>query len=140
MISCHLRFRPYSLDKKVLTLIAGTRLALEVKPERYRIFDPATSKTVEEKSMPALSKQAVFLDLEKMHVEISGFGQDGFFRTIIPGGEKPYTRERLSLGVHKAQDATLIFRRKKPEEIFPILFFLSQSISFEGGESPFTID
>jgi hypothetical protein len=94
----------------------------------------------------------VELDLEKAHVRVFGKTPDGFVRYVIRRDEEgivihvdkkspqllalakdedayvPVPLERLSLGIHKAQDAELICKRHDLKEIFPLWHRLGRLI------------
>jgi hypothetical protein len=147
------RLRPFSHTSSTISLIPKTSLAAEIYPAYVRIFDPATAKTIyeHELSFGPLEHFTVILDLEKGRIEVSGEAACGFIRYYITpralefqkGSKDTFSlsfenhaetlefsrRERLSLGCHKAQDATAIFQRQDLTEILPVWFFLAQSVA-----------
>lgn len=142
------RFRPFSHVSPTLCLIPRTRFAAEICPVQLKIFDPENGKVLFEKKFTfgPLKEFTVTLDLEKEFIEVSGFSKNGFIRYHITPGQISFLkgsdesfqyncdamehplRARLSFGVHKAQDAALMFRRLDLQEILPHLFLLAQSV------------
>lgn len=139
-IKAAIRFKPYSSDKRVSTLVPGTTFAAEIYPTALRLFDIVTNKTILHREFPEfgrVTKFRVFLDLEKNRLEVTGVAETGFFRYFIKEGALSFEKKqeslpkkgsRLLLGCHKAQDSTLMFRRSDLTELMPIIHALSQTI------------
>lgn len=153
------RFKPYSHIPGTPFILPGSSLCFRIYPTLIRINNLENGKAEEIKfTIPGpLEDFTIQQDLEAGLLRVWGKTEFGFVRYKIIAQEKGFTinvekapkdvnvfpiasekassfhsmpAERLSLGVTKAQDWTLMIRRRDLAEIFPLWFRLGQSISY----------
>lgn len=145
------RFRPFSHELNTFALIPGTTLAARVTPCHAALYDydAAEPKVIGKIAYPPirpLEEFSVTLDLEKGCLLVSSrafrleIAKGVSIRTNSPDvtvegivlserGEWKLQRERLTLGIDKAQEWPRVARRGQMAEILPFWYYLSQSIS-----------
>lgn len=139
------KLKPYSHLPGTSCLIPGTTLRAQVYPALIRIDNQEIPLPIE----GPVKDFTVQLDLEKGCINVWGHTAKGYMRYAIwPGPDSfaivadkfpsdfkiqrgqitklPFSKERLSLGCHKAQDWCLTNRRLAMEEIFPFWLRLGQ--------------
>lgn len=155
-ISIAERLHPFSHDNGTKFLIPGTSICVQVFPTRLNFTDLDGKQEPFSLTFDFVGPLKDFtaeLDLEKSLLRVFGMTKEGFMRYVIaakkggielaweksPGKRenvwiplpiepKAKNEERLSLGMHKAQDWTLVCRRFDMKEIFPVLFALGRSV------------
>ena len=148
------RLRPYSHRPGITFILPGSSLSMQVFPTLIRVAD-LKNVSVEEIKLNnegPLKDFTVQQDLEKGCLRIWGNGPSGFIRyrfhavkdrfiiKMEKGHDKlgplaegnsvysPRSTDRLSLGMSKQQDWTMLSRRQDLAEIFPLWHRLGQLI------------
>ncbi|MEX0962260.1 MAG: hypothetical protein WDZ28_05345 [Simkaniaceae bacterium] len=148
MIKIANRFRPYSHEPGCRALIPGSTHHVQAFPTLIRLFFDRT--LLFEKSLPftgPIKNFTLTQDLEKGILRLFGHAKEGYFVykiyrlsdkilihskqeiDSIPITDRSFVKkplERLSLGVHKAQEFEKIVKRASLNEWLPILFHLGQ--------------
>ncbi len=142
-------FAPFSQEFGVKLPLLRTRWVLRVYPTKWILSNGKKQTEIQFSLHGPFQNFLVMLNLEKERIEVSGKAQEGFFRFYLlsknqiqlvtkkaPSSCKitlsgtsleainvekidPFV-EKLSLGVHKTQDITMIRRRDALEEILPL--------------------
>lgn len=152
-IAIHTRNRPFSHELGVKCLIPGTCCSLQAYPTLLRIESAVDEIPLCVKG--PVREFTLQQDLERGALFVWGHAQEGRFRLRLevkgkelvlvkekgpsslvlketrwevkgPVQERPPVLERLSFGVHKAQNWPLVCKRGDLREILPPLFALSQ--------------
>lgn len=159
-----LRFKPFSHLPGTCCFLPGSKLILQIYPTKLLVSDGLKSTEVNFSYRGFMKQFTVTLDLESYAIVVGGFTEGGYLRYEIRAGLSGFLlkilkqpdgftychrnessvpiakpeRERLSLGVAKAQDVEMIFRRQDIREIVPFLYYLAQSIpgDIKGCEIP----
>ena len=139
MISIREKTRPFSHHVNTRSPLPGTNLVVQGSPEKIVIGDLEVVLGHD----PYLPFTQI-LDLERNCVWISGKGFRVKVFAVASGiyvGERffshehsfhlPKNIERLSFGVHKAQDWEMVLRRMDMKEILPVVYHLSQKVPKE---------
>ena len=136
------RLRPFSHVPGVSCLVPKTKVVVQIFPTLLR-FENGQEISLDLEG--PIKKFTVEQDLEKGRLCIFGHSKQGYFRYFIfqdkeeikihfdkfplplapisisnPFEEVQESKERLSLGMHKAQDWEMIRRRSDLKEIFPL--------------------
>ncbi|MEX1012586.1 MAG: hypothetical protein WD595_06670 [Waddliaceae bacterium] len=116
------RFKPFSHTPGVKLLLPGTDQFFQVYPEKIITGDTEIPLDIK----GPVKNFTVEQDLEKGSIRVFGHSSTGYFEKKIanPSYQKP--KERLSLGVHKAQEWDLVKKRQMMSEILPFWHFLGQ--------------
>ncbi len=144
------KFRPFSHMVGASCLLPKSFWKIEAFPTLVRFVHLQTHKCIEVplELLCPIENFTLEVDLERGHVRLFGHSAQGYFEILIErlsSGiqlqmakrppvflplDEPFqdvsSQERLSLGVHKAQDWDLVSRRTLPEEFLP--FWLRQSL------------
>ena len=154
------RLRPFSHVPGATCIVPKSTCQVQVFPTRL-VFNNELEFQIDLKG--PMRGFTVELDLEKAHVRVFGQTPDGYVRYVIrreEGGiaihfdKKPpqllalpkeqgpviAPLERLSLGMHKAQDVELIRRRRDLKEIFPLWHRLGRLIPSVPSKKVGTLD
>jgi hypothetical protein len=142
-------YRPFSHEAPTFCPVPGSTLYAKIYPARLELYDFVTNKKLmqEEFSFGPLEQFTVTSDLEAFRIVVSGFSRSSYIRYTIDRNEVLFLkgsdahfpipsssvyekkeRERLFLGVNKAQDVAMMWRRKDIKELLPFLYFFSQSL------------
>jgi len=147
------RLKPFSHMPGAACLIPGTTALLEAFPSLLRIGKQYAIPVAAEGPVAGFTLEQ---DLEKNCVFVFGKARNGFYRLRVQAGPQtievqtlngkplgakknlsfqndngffiPPVWERLSLGLSKAQDWDLVWRRFDLKEILPVLFGLGQKL------------
>lgn len=145
------RYKPFSHTPGITLILPRTQLRFQIFPALIKIFDLSQQKQLSEVPVDIQGPVEGFTaqqDLEKECLHVWGHAQKGYFRYRIEATANGYTiinekgltqfssapsvskahRERLSFGVHKAQDYDMIYRRCDMKEVFPLWFRLGQML------------
>lgn len=129
------RLKPYSHVPGASCVIPGTHFILEAFPTLLRIGNleiPIKGSVHGFTLQQDLEKNCVYVFGKSFHIQIAarpdGFTIDNQFFPVKLAYFIPDQWERLSLGIHKAQDWDLVLKRFELEEILPVLYGLGQKI------------
>lgn len=118
------RFKPFMQEMGEPMLVPGTLNLVEVYPRCLLFEDGELPMAV---SGP-VEKFQVTSDCEKGWVRVS-YLMNGEYISYRLKGDQPLPKERLSLGVHKAQDWRLVKRRLDLREVLPLWYFMAPQVS-----------
>lgn len=137
------KFCPFSHIPGTAFILPGSSLVCKVYPALVELFDLSKSKEVAKVPFEfgPLTQFTVVQDLEKGHIQVSGFAKSGFIRYQIYAGaedgsweirmqkgekKRKISLERLYLGCDKQQKWPDIAARLDMREILPLWYALMQ--------------
>jgi len=149
-------FLPFSHAPGTACIVPGSTQVVKIYPARIDVFDYGDAKctlqqTIELSSVGPLEQFTVVQNLDKGHVQVSGFSHAGYiaYRLYAANNGKSLginvlkgalaieqnlpplvvqKKERLHLGCYKKQQFPDVYNRQDPAEFLPLLYTLAQSI------------